>query len=110
MIKRLKKKIMNGVRFYARHITRPASSIIFVSLPFISLYSKSLYMTVILLCTAIVLRCISHMMNVSVGVPVPLKRFTRESADGVTVSKDELEDAIMYLCDVENYLESEGLL
>lgn len=41
--------------------------------------------------------------------PVPPKRFTTESRDGeVTVENSRLQEMIIYVCDVEDWLESSG--
>ena len=43
------------------------------------------------------------------GFPVPPKRFTTESRDGeVTVENSRLQEMIIYVCDVEDWLESSG--
>lgn len=43
------------------------------------------------------------------GFPVPHKRFTSESRDGeVTVENSRLQEMIIYVCDVEDWLESSG--
>ena len=43
------------------------------------------------------------------GFPVPPKRFTSESRDGeVTVENSRLQEMIIYVCDVEDWLESSG--
>ena len=43
------------------------------------------------------------------GFPVPSKRFTSESRDGeVTVENSRLQEMIIYVCDVEDWLESSG--
>lgn len=45
------------------------------------------------------------------GFPVSTKRFTRVDEDGfVEVRGDEMQEAILYLCDVEDYLKKKGLL
>ena len=41
--------------------------------------------------------------------PIPAKRFTSESRDGeVTVENSRLQEMIIYVCDVEDWLESSG--
>ena len=43
------------------------------------------------------------------GFPVPSKRFTSESRDGeVSIEKNRLQEMILYVCDVEDWLESSG--
>lgn len=43
------------------------------------------------------------------GFPVPAKRFTTEYRDGeVTIENSRLQEMILYVCDVEDWLESSG--
>lgn len=43
------------------------------------------------------------------GFPVPTKRFTTEYRDGeVTIENGRLQEMIIYVCDVEDWLESSG--
>lgn len=43
------------------------------------------------------------------GFPVPAKRFTSESRDGeVSIENSRLQEMIIYVCDVEDWLESSG--
>ena len=43
------------------------------------------------------------------GFPVPYKRFTSESRDGeVSIENSRLQEMIIYVCDVEDWLESSG--
>ena len=43
------------------------------------------------------------------GFPVPVKRFTSESKDGeVSIEKSRLQEMILYVSEVEDWLESSG--
>lgn len=43
------------------------------------------------------------------GFPVPVKRFTSESRDGeVSIEKNRLQEMILYVSEVEDWLESSG--
>lgn len=43
------------------------------------------------------------------GFPVPAKRFTSEHRDGeITIENGRLQEMIIYVCDVEDWLESSG--
>ena len=43
------------------------------------------------------------------GFPVPAKRFTTESGDGeVSIEKNRLQEMILYVSEVEDWLESSG--
>ena len=43
------------------------------------------------------------------GFPIPMKRFTSESGDGeVSIEKNRLQEMILYVSEVEDWLESSG--
>lgn len=43
------------------------------------------------------------------GFPIPAKRFTSESGDGeVSIEKNRLQEMILYVSEVEDWLESSG--
>lgn len=42
--------------------------------------------------------------------PIPLKRYTKVDGNEVRIDKEDLDMAILYLSDVEDYAEKEGLL
>lgn len=45
------------------------------------------------------------------NIPVPVKRFTEEDADGeVSIEQSRLQEMILYVNDVENYLERHHLV
>ena len=45
------------------------------------------------------------------GFPLPVHRFTKMDNSGFIAIKDEdMQEAILYLCDVENYLRNKGLI
>lgn len=45
------------------------------------------------------------------GFPLPGHRFTKMDNNGFIMVKDEdMQEAILYLCDVENYLRNKGLI
>ena len=43
-------------------------------------------------------------------MPLPLKRFTTIDEDEVTIDQNRLQEIILYLADLENWLERKGLL
>lgn len=44
-------------------------------------------------------------------VPMPMKRFTSKEEDGlVTVRQDRVQEMILYLADVEDWLERKGMM
>ena len=45
------------------------------------------------------------------GFPIPLKRYTNRDENGfIGINEEEMQEAILYLCDVEDYLKSKGWL
>lgn len=45
------------------------------------------------------------------NIPIPTKRYTKEDEDGtITVNKEEVQDMLLYLCDLENELIKLGKL
>lgn len=43
-------------------------------------------------------------------IPIPTKRFTEIDDDEVTIDQNRLQEIILYLADLENWLERKGLL
>lgn len=71
------------------------------------------YVLIILAIQAILFYVKRIMINLGSGdeVPVPRERFTQTSNDGeVTVRVDRTQELILYVCDLENYLERKGKL
>ena len=65
---------------------------------------------VLILITAM-LRGYANKVGKGVDCPVPEERFTEELGDGeVVVSTERLQEMILYVDDVENYLERRGML
>lgn len=45
------------------------------------------------------------------GFPIPLQRFTERDENGfISIREEETQEAMLYLCDVEDYLKSKGWL
>lgn len=45
------------------------------------------------------------------GFPIPIRRFTKiDNDEFVDIKEEDIQEAVQYLCDVENYLKSKGLL
>lgn len=45
------------------------------------------------------------------GFPIPLQRFTSRDENGfISIKEEETQEAMLYLCDVEDYLKSKGWL
>ena len=45
------------------------------------------------------------------GFPIPLQRYTKQDENGfISIKEEETQEAMLYLCDVEDYLKSKGWL
>lgn len=45
------------------------------------------------------------------GFPIPIRRFTDKDNEGfVDIKEEDTQEAVLYLCEVEDYLKSKGLL
>lgn len=52
----------------------------------------------------------ANMKNKGDSIPVPKKRFTETMEDGYSINQDEVNEVILYVGEVEDYLERKGLL
>jgi hypothetical protein len=58
-----------------------------------------------------ILRRIGNKTNNGNELPIPRKRYTEEQEDGeVYIKKEDLQEVILYLNEVENYLVRKGKL
>ena len=53
---------------------------------------------------------VANKNNVGDSIPVPRKRFTEETQDGYSIKQDDINEIIIYLGEVEDYLEKKKLL
>lgn len=57
------------------------------------------------------LRSIANRTGKGISIPKPRKRFTEVTEDGeVSVPMDRSEEMILYLCDLEDWMERKGLM
>lgn len=57
------------------------------------------------------LRTIANKTGKGITIPRPTKRFTEVSEDGeITVPTTRIEELLVYLCDLEDWLERKGLM
>lgn len=121
-LERLKNKFCNYVVFYTKHLINPISNFILLLTPFVVMATyqarrgntKTSDIVVFILSMFFVsaaLKLISYLINCGKDFPIPYKRFTNDSPDdGVTVKSEDLQEMILYMNDVENFLEREGLM
>jgi len=56
-----------------------------------------------------IMQRIANKNNAGNGIPTYPKRFTEETSDGgVSVNQDDIQEMLLYMADVENYLERNG--
>lgn len=61
--------------------------------------------------TSMLLKEIANRTGKGLTVPVPKKRFTEVSEDGeVTIPTTRIEELLLYVCDLEDWLERKGML
>lgn len=114
------KELTHSIRYYLRNNMFAIICVIQALLPgsvFVigcNIGKESLpWVLIILACQTILSYIKRIMVNIGSGdeVPVPRKRFTQTSTDGeVSVRVDRTQELILYVCDVENYLERKGKL
>ena len=72
-----------------------------------------------LLISCILVVCVKYIREVGYklnhvterGFPIPLQRFTDRDENGfISIKEEETQEAMLYLCDVEDYLKSKGWL
>ena len=72
-----------------------------------------------LLVSCILVVCVKYIQEVGYklnhvterGFPIPLQRFTERDENGfISIKEEETQEAMLYLCDVEDYLKSKGWL
>ena len=72
-----------------------------------------------LLVSCILVACVKYIREVGYklnhvterGFPIPLQRFTDRDENGfISIKEEETQEAMLYLCDVEDYLKSKGWL
>ena len=72
-----------------------------------------------LLVSCILVVCVKYIREVGYklnhvterGFPIPLQRFTERDENGfISIKEEETQEAMLYLCDVEDYLKSKGWL
>ena len=72
-----------------------------------------------LLVSCILVICVKYIREVGYklnhvterGFPIPLQRYTKQDENGfISIKEEETQEAMLYLCDVEDYLKSKGWL
>lgn len=74
---------------------------------------KMLVVSCVLVVCVKYIREVGHKLNhvTERGFPIPLQRFTDRGENGfISIKEEETQEAMLYLCDVEDYLKSKGWL
>lgn len=108
------RKAKHKAMFFSKHLSRPVSKLLFVAAPFMSAYaSQESFKAAVLVSAAAVFLAIAAEVVARAtrsydDIPVPVKRFTKESSSSITVDDQSLEEMILFVNDIENYLERIG--
>nr|DAP48961.1 MAG TPA: hypothetical protein [Caudoviricetes sp.] len=85
----------------------------------IVIVSMNLSTTKMLVVSCVLVVCVKYIREVGYklnhvterGFPIPLQRFTDRDENGfISIREEETQEAMLYLCDVEDYLKSKGWL
>ena len=120
MFKSILKQIYLSAKYYIKNNMYFVSMAIKTITPFALIYlaTKGEYsMYILILIQALIevvcylVKSISNYIGKGESVPVPKEKFTETHEDGeVSVSRSRMQEMILYLADVEEYLERKGLL
>lgn len=70
-----------------------------------------LFIPILLLIVVYIIRSFANKIGKGITIPVPSKRFTEVDEDGeVSIRHDRLQELILYIADLEDWLERKGLL
>jgi hypothetical protein len=70
-----------------------------------------LFIPILLLIAVYIIRSFANKIGKGITIPVPSKRFTEVDEDGeVNIRHDRLQELILYIADLEDWLEKKGLL
>ena len=72
---------------------------------------KEIFIPVLVMFIVYFLRSLANKLGTGDIVPVPVKRFTIEGEDGeISIENNRIQELILYLADLEDYLERKGFL
>lgn len=123
--KEVLKDIYYSIKYIVIRLLKYISSIIVIITPYISMYTiyycynirgrfaigGEVFLPILLLSLSYIINKYANHLNVGNNVPVPIKRFTSdEGGDSISIENNRKEELILYVYELENYLESRGLL
>lgn len=72
---------------------------------------SELFIPILFLIVVYIIRSFANKIGKGITIPVPSKRFTEVDEDGeVNIRHDRLQELILYIADLEDWLERKGLL
>lgn len=113
------KDIVRNVKYWFDNNIRNLPSLLNIVLPYLMYFlGVKLKLNYIYLVIPIIIYLISYYsksyankINKGSSIPAPAKRFTSEDEYGeVSISQDRLSELILYMADLEDFLERKGLL
>ena len=104
--------------WYLKRVIYPALSLLEWFIPLLTLvlckYLGVVNTLITMFVIMVVIRLIKRLANkynVGDSIPVPRERFTSEDEDGeVTIENNRLQELILYINDIENWLSRKGML
>lgn len=73
-------------------------------------YGGEIFIPIVLYLLMYYIQSFANKIGKGTSIPIPKKRFTEEDEDEVTVEHSRLQEMLLYLDDLENWLERKGLL
>ena len=114
----LKNRYFNYFRFFLKHGFVPLANLFIIAAPMASIWAyietgsfcKGVVVSFGFLISAFILKTYSSIINASKDIPILEYRLTKEDeAYGVTANKEDIEEIILYVNDIENWIERKGL-
>lgn len=111
--------IFYGIGYFIKKNLRSFANILNIACPYLMyLYGFNsnnigyeVFIPVIIMFIVYFLRALANKLGTGDMVPIPVKRFTEEDEDGeVYIRTDRVQELILYMADLENYLERKGYL
>ena len=108
-----------GIGYFIKRNLRTLANIINIACPYLMYLlgfnsneiGKEVFIPIVVMFVVYFLRSLANKLGTGDIVPVPVKRFTIEGEDGeISVENSRIQELILYLADLEDYLERKGFL
>lgn len=108
-----------GIGYFIKRNLRTLANIIDIACPYLMYLlgfnsnelEKVIFIPVLVIFIVYFLRSLANKLGTGDIVPIPVKRFTIESEDGeVSIENNRIQEMILYLADLEDYLERKGFM